>query len=506
MFRSVREVETLRRTIGIVDQEINRRRSDINRNLVSNVGLATRHLELLDRQNNYRKKMLNYHRGNIEALYKRQSELTNLRDSFFYEDEVARKKPKGEMISINDKYSPGNNATINTPVTKDQAKRQNGPLAPVNEIIDTGRRDRVTAPPTMPWLKQVSDQVRVNNQINAVIKAEAVKDMYEAQRDTELIMNGKKSMVDAKNATKEKQKQMVQEAAKSKARSQTVDNIVQNAINSTSRVNNAVQNQAANMVGKSYSSKLGAVPKHMRGPRPAHKGSGIVTQTALLLAMRSPSSANRGAIADQFTEDIRQSNPGPVVTHSAEYYDLLNEFLSMLQSGKQTSLKTLGVNGELGACFTKSEREFWINKTLSNYARYEKVVRDTLLQWDSGQLQSGINISTDNRSQSTRKSSPQEVRQLIYKKTDVFMQPAIADLMTAIERACTMRQNSTVLSHNIGSRPRNINIPVSRQVSLGSVDKTRGNGRPVLTPNQRTPGLAGLFPALRSSMQGVLRR
>ena len=133
-------------------------------------------------------------------------------------------------------------------------------------------------------------------------------------------------------------------------------------------------------------------------------------------------------------------------------------------------------------------------------------MRDTLLQWDSGQLQSGINISTDNRSQSTRKSSPQEVRQLIYKKTDVFMQPAIADLMTAIERACTMRQNSTVLSHNIGSRPRNINIPVSRQVSLGSVDKTRGNGRPVLTPNQRTPGLAGLFPALRSSMQGVLRR
>ena len=49
MFRSVGEVETLRRTIGIVDQEIARRRSDINRNLVANVGLASRHLELLER-------------------------------------------------------------------------------------------------------------------------------------------------------------------------------------------------------------------------------------------------------------------------------------------------------------------------------------------------------------------------------------------------------------------------------------------------------------------------
>ena len=506
MFRSVGEVETLRRTIGIVDQEIARRRSDINRNLVANVGLASRHLELLERQNNYRKKLLNYHRGNIEALYKRQGELTNLRDTFFYEEEVGRKTPKGDRVSILDKFKSNDRVSLDKPVTKDQAKRQNGPLAPVNEIIDVGRQDSVTAPPSMPWLKQVSDQVRVNNQINAVKKAEAIKDAFEAQRDAELIMNGKKNMVDAKNATKEKQKQMEQEVAKSKARSQTVDNIVQNAINSTNRVNNVVQNQAANAVGKSFSSKLGAVPKHMKGPRPVHKGSGIVTQTALLLAMRSPSSANRSAIADQFTEDIRQSTPGPVVTHSAEYYDTLNFYLQRGKEGKKYMLQTLGINGQYGACLTASEREFWINKTLSMLARSEKIFRDILVKWDSGQLQSGININTNNRSQSTRKMSQYEVVDLIENKLAEVEKSHVKGLMTAVERACTMRQNSTVLSHNIGSRPRNINIPVSRQISLGSVDKTRGNGRPVLTPNQRTPGLAGLFPALRSSMQGVLRR
>ena len=506
MFRSVDEVETLRRTIGIVDQEIARRRSDINKNLVANVGLASRHVELLERQNNYRKKLLNYHRGNIEALYKRQNELTNLRDTFFYEEKVARKTPKGDKVSWFDQFKSDDRESLDQPVTKDQAKRQNGPLEPVKEFIEVEKEYEVALPPSMSWLKGASDRTRVNNQINAAKRAEAIKGVFEAKRDAELIMTGKKHMVDTKNATKKRQKRMEQEASKSKVRNRTVDNIVQNAINSTSRVNSKIQRQAANNVGKSFSSKLGGVPKHMKGPRPAHKGSGIVTQTALLLAMRSPSSANRSAIADQFTEDIRQSIPGPVVTHSAEYYDLLNTYLQRLKDGKKFALQALGINGQYGSCLTASEREFWINKTLSVLASSEKIVRDTLIKWESGQLQSGINISTDNRSQSTRDKSVIEVRELIDKELAKLEDSHFKGLMTAVERACTMRQNSTVLSHNIGSRPRNINIPVSRQISLGSVDKTRGNGRPVLTPNQRTPGLAGLFPALRSSMQGVLRR
>ncbi len=506
MFRSVGEVETLRRTIGIVDQEIARRRSDINKNLVANVGLASRHVELLERQNNYRKKLLNYHRGNIEALYKRQGELTNLRDSFFYEEGVARKTPKEDKVSWFDQFKSDDRDSLDKPVTNGQAKKQNGPLEPVKEFIDVGKEYEVTLPPSMSWLKGASDRTRVNNQINAAKRAEAIKGVFEAKRDAELIMTGKKHMVDTKNASKSRQKRMEQEASKSKVRNRTVDNIVQNAINSTNRVNSKIQRQAANNVGKSFSSKLGGVPKHMKGPRPAHKGSGIVTQTALLLAMRSPSSANRSAIADQFTEDIRQSTPGPVVTHSAEYYDLLNTYLQRLKDGKKFALQALGINGQYGSCLTASEREFWINKTLSVLASSEKIVRDTLIKWESGQLQSGINISTDNRSQSTRDKSVIEVRELINKELAKLEDSHFKGLMTAVERACAMRQNSTVLSHNIGSRPRNINIPVSRQISLGSVDKTRGNGRPVLTPNQRTPGLAGLFPALRSSMQGVLRR
>ena len=49
-------------------------------------------------------------------------------------------------------------------------------------------------------------------------------------------------------------------------------------------------------------------------------------------------------------------------------------------------------------------------------------------------------------------------------------------------------------------------LAVSRQKSLATADKLRGHGRPVLSEQQGTQGLAGLFPALRSSMQGALKR
>jgi hypothetical protein len=49
-------------------------------------------------------------------------------------------------------------------------------------------------------------------------------------------------------------------------------------------------------------------------------------------------------------------------------------------------------------------------------------------------------------------------------------------------------------------------LPVNKQRSLASADKLRGHGRPVLSEQQGTKGLAGLFPALRSSMQGALKR
>ena len=61
------------------------------------------------------------------------------------------------------------------------------------------------------------------------------------------------------------------------------------------------------------------------------------------------------------------------------------------------------------------------------------------------------------------------------------------------------RQNLNGLTRNITMHPRT-------QRTLSGIDKLRGHGRPVLSEQQGTKGLAGLFPALRSSMQGALRQ
>ena len=59
---------------------------------------------------------------------------------------------------------------------------------------------------------------------------------------------------------------------------------------------------------------------------------------------------------------------------------------------------------------------------------------------------------------------------------------------------------------NLNGLTRNIAMHSRTQRTLSGIDKLRGHGRPVLSEQQGTKGLAGLFPALRSSMQGALRQ
>ena len=82
--------------------------------------------------------------------------------------------------------------------------------------------------------------------------------------------------------------------------------------------------------------------------------------------------------------------------------------------------------------------------------------------------------------------------------------PFMNQLMEEVQRASTARgaqlgraYNKVALGHA---------LPVNNQRRLASADNIRGLGRPVLSEQQGTKGLAGLFPALRSSMQGVLKQ
>jgi predicted GIY-YIG superfamily endonuclease len=71
-----------------------------------------------------------------------------------------------------------------------------------------------------------------------------------------------------------------------------------------------------------------------------------------------------------------------------------------------------------------------------------------------------------------------------------------------------LKQNLLPQGSSLGAAgvSRNITIHPTRQLRLSGIDNHRRSGRPILSEQQGTRGLAGLFPALRSSMQGALKR
>jgi hypothetical protein len=100
--------------------------------------------------------------------------------------------------------------------------------------------------------------------------------------------------------------------------------------------------------------------------------------------------------------------------------------------------------------------------------------------------------------------SVQEFNNYIQPKKMQMIEPFMKEAEEEFRRAMIEKQTQSAPAMPI--RDRNINIQPSRQLQLSGLDNHRRSGRPVLSEQQGTQGLAGLFPALRSSMQGALKR
>jgi len=97
----------------------------------------------------------------------------------------------------------------------------------------------------------------------------------------------------------------------------------------------------------------------------------------------------------------------------------------------------------------------------------------------------------------------QEFAAHIEKKVKPKMEAFFMEVQQEVQRAKQQKEAKKAPARKVVL---DNSLAVSRQRSLAAYDKLRGHGRPVLSEQQGTEGLAGLFPALRSSMQGVLHR
>jgi hypothetical protein len=205
---------------------------------------------------------------------------------------------------------------------------------------------------------------------------------------------------------------------------------------------------------------------------------------------------------DHFTEDIRQAPVAPPQTRSKEF-DELNRYYAQEVDSAVRALKE-AQDSPMAQALSPDRQRFYSEKAWSLIRQVRDMIQNELTRWDQGALNAGVAISTDNRSQSTRKMSIEEFKSYIERKVDTMVEPFMKEVQEEFNRAMIEKQAQSAPAMPI--RDRNINIQPSRQLQLSGLDNHRRSGRPVLSEQQGTQGLAGLFPALRSSMQGALKR
>ena len=527
MINSIQQVETMKHTIRRVNKEIVKRRRAIKRNKVANAGIAREHLEQLIRQNNERKQILHLNRNRIQQLYRMYGGSYNkLRHSFLTPDGLVHKGNRGrhklsieELNKIKEQQQGRHHSllpqpTINTPPTSKERKKQNG-AAPEINVVPLPQVP-VQAPPPQQ-IQQAADNIRQNTHVMAAEKAQAVRAMNDAVRDQELISKGQSDLVTARKI-QEAQAKMDQVLQSTKQRTTSlVNKVLNNATSAESKARSAAQVSATNRVAKS-----GGVATRARGGKlrlMGARGSGIVPQLALMSAFsdkrrkqtinnatRTQEEVVPSVIADQITEDVRQHKPKPVI-HSKEFNDLMTELnfaVGMAKAVIAEGLKGKGDFGDYARILGPERAQHWANKGLSLVSQLYDMASNELVRWDQGSLNGGVAIDTASRSQSRRKMTKAEIKSHIEKKAMPIAMPFMNQLMEEVQRASTARgaqlgraYNKVALGHA---------LPVNNQRRLAAADNIRGLGRPVLSEQQGTKGLAGLFPALRSSMQGVLKQ
>jgi hypothetical protein len=222
---------------------------------------------------------------------------------------------------------------------------------------------------------------------------------------------------------------------------------------------------------------------------------------------RTKETVPQGPIADQITEDVRKFKP---VKHSwsKEYKEFIAEVIAAEKQARKMIADALAGREVMGfkidiKALGREQTKYWVNRAYALMAQVKKMALDEAIRWDKGSLSAGVNISTESRTQSSRKMTFNEFKRYLAGKLQPIVEPVMNEFMEALKRAHTA-QNAKQPT-NLGAS-RNITIHAGTQKALSGIDRLRGHGRPVLSEQQGTKGLAGLFPALRSSMQGALRQ
>lgn len=518
MIKSLQQVELINSTIRKVDNEIVKRLKAIRRNVVPNAAIARNHVRALQRENEQRKAILHLNKGRIEQLYEADGgRYSKMRRTFLTPDGPKEKGPgrRNRLISIQELNRREKvpllppTTTKPTPPTNKQRKRVTLPLK------DIEVRPLPLVTPTKPpsRLNEAADSVRQGAHRIAADRAKAIRKMQDAKRDAELVRKGQLNLVRHRRSRENLKREEEMKKRNSRLRNQRLEEMKRRAINAEK----TARAQATSIATRNVALR----PSRSRPSARFSRGNGLLPQLALMTALNDKNRAAKvnqatrtlvvtpqGPIADQITEDVRKFKP---VTHSwsKEYKEVIAELIAAEKQWRKMIADALAGREVMGftidlKALGRERTKYWVNRAYALMAQVKKMVSDEAIRWDKGSLSAGVNISTESRSQSSRKMTLNEFNRYLTGKLQPIVEPVMNEFMEELQRAHTEAQ-SKMQPTNLGAS-RNITIHAGTQKALSGIDRLRGHGRPVLSEQQGTKGLAGLFPALRSSMQGALRQ
>ena len=173
------DVRNILKTVKTVDAQIARMRLEIANGTVANEGMAMRRVSLLERDNRQRKAWLSQHEPTIKALERNSGPLTQHRDSFVTPDGLRHR---------------GNRSAPTVSITDLRAQRRSAitPLIPPTPKVDPAKAiGKKSAVAPSAKLSKTTEAISLATQIAAEKKALMVKKAEYMKMEQECLKQGK---------------------------------------------------------------------------------------------------------------------------------------------------------------------------------------------------------------------------------------------------------------------------------------------------------------------------
>lgn len=504
---SIRQVQHVMSTVKATDDKISQLRKDITANRVANAGMTMKYVQQLEQQNASRKAWLVKNRANIQALGVHASKtLTPPRDSFMTPDGPRAYGRRGDpIISINDM----------------QAQRPVSLAPPMTPTIDAPANVPPNVIPPGADLKRQQDQLMMQKREADKRRVELLRRQADMERQKKLIEEGKVRQANmvGKNSIKEEMRKASEQVNQGSTVATTVARNAQDAVKRAQQTAfdkarlrqvtpapivtpKPVTTVVVRDAQKAQQEQQIRTPPKMT----IYKGvefsltepnEAFITRVYRQLLFRDP-----GESGLKYWVPILRRRPNryqyiDAIMQSQEYKQKKNRRQSNVQDQqrKNEAHQLANYRPAILNKFDAETEEAMKNGLISEQAMREGEARYMQMEEEFS------NIHT-RYLQGTIKQDLVEAKKMI----DAVAQKGVEEIYAIIKKYNVPKAQP--VSQGMGQAPRNINIPIHRQMALNGMDKR--SLAPIRTEQERGNQMGGnlgtLFPALRRSMQGVLKQ